>query len=245
MTSSPPSTDILTEYAPDGVLRVALNHGNRILAGRDASGAPKGISVDLATLIADRLGLPLRFVEYERAADVSGSAADGAWDLCFLAVDPKRAETLDFTLPYVAIEGRYLAGPSCAAADADALVASGVPVGTVEGSAYTLTLERQAGAEQLVRFPDIHAMLAALDGGAIPAAAGIGDVMAAEAALRPGARVLSPPFMEIRQAMAIVKGRPKAARDLTDMLAGLARSGAIADILERHGVARHCAVVPV
>ena len=240
----PPSQDLLSDYAPTGVLRVALNHGNRILVGRDGSGAPCGISVDLATLVAGRLGLPLRFVEYDRAADVSGAAADGVWDLCFLAVDPKRAETLDFTLPYVAIEGRYIAGPECDAADAAALVASGAPVGTVEGSAYTLTLERQAGADHLVRFPDIHAMLAALDAGDVAAGAGIGDVMAAEAALRPGARVLSPPFMEIRQAMAIVKGRPRAALHLDDMLAGLARSGAIADILERHGVAREAAVVP-
>ncbi|AZQ67219.1 transporter substrate-binding domain-containing protein [Silicimonas algicola] len=240
----PPSRQLLSEYAPEGVLRVALNHGNRILVGRDETGAPCGISVDLARLVAGTLNLPLQFVEYERAADVSGSATEGVWDLCFLAVDPKRAETLDFTLPYVAIEGRYLAGPGCDAADAAALVASGAPVGTVEGSAYTLTLERQAGADHLVRFPDIRAMLAALDVGTVAAGAGIGDVMAAEAALRPGSRVLSPPFMEIRQAMAIVKGRPRAARHLTDMLANLARSRAIADILERNGVARNAAVLP-
>lgn len=236
------STELKTEFAPHGTLRVALNHGNRILVGRDERGAPKGISVDLARTLAEALDLPLQFVEFDRAVDVSSSATDDLWDVCFLAVDPKRAETIDFTAPYIRIEGRYLAAPGCDAADADALVQSGVPVGTVKGSAYTLTLERNPGAEHLVVYEDIHAMLAALDAGDVAAAAGIGDVMETESQSRPGSRVLSPPFMEIRQAMATVKGRPLAAAHLRDFISSLARNGTVGDILERHGVSRDCAL---
>jgi len=232
------------QFAPNGVLRAALNHGNRILVSRDAAGLPQGISVDLARRLADWLGIDLTFVEFERAVDVSSSATEDLWDVCFLAVDPKRALTLDFTEPYVRIEGRYLASPGCSAEDAESLVASGAKVGTVDGSAYTLTLERMLGAENLMIYPNIFAMLAALDAGEVAAVAGIGDVMAAEAETRPGARVLSPPFMEIRQAMAIVKGRGAAAEALRGFIADLALSGETADILERHGVARNCAVVP-
>ena len=239
------STDELkSQYAPHGTLRVALNHGNRILVGRDANSAPVGISVDLARTLADTLDLPLEFVEFDRAVDVSSSATEDIWDVCFLAVDPKRAETIDFTAPYVRIEGRYLAAPSCDAANAEALVRSGVPVGTVKGSAYTLTLERKPGAAHLKVYEDIHAMLAALDAGDVAAAAGIGSVMEAEGESRPGSRVLSPPFMEIRQAMAIVKDRPLAAAHLKDYVAQLAREGKVGDILERHGVARSCAMIP-
>ncbi|PRY87266.1 transporter substrate-binding domain-containing protein [Donghicola tyrosinivorans] len=236
--------DLTTEYAPTGTLRVALNHGNRILVGRAADGSPQGISVDLARALGAELSLPVEFIEYERAVDVSNSATADAWDVCFLAVDPKRAEVLDFTHPYVRIEGRYLAGPDCTAATSDELVASGAPVGTVEGSAYSLTLQRKAGAEHLVVFPDIYAMLAALDTGQISAAAGIGDVMDAEAALRLGTRTLRPPFMEIRQAMAIVKGRPQAAAHLREFLGQLATTGGVGDILEAHGVSRQSALVP-
>lgn len=232
--------EIKHQYAPHGTLRVALNHGNRILVGRDARNAPVGISVDLARLLADTLGRPLKFVEFDRAVDVSSSATGDLWDVCFLAVDPKRAETIDFTAPYIRIEGRYLAAPGCEATDADALVHSGAPVGTVKGSAYTLTLERKPGAEHLKVYEDIHTMLAALDAGTVSAAAGIGAVMEEESQGRPGSRVLSPPFMEIRQAMAIVKGRPLAAAHLKDFIATLARDGTVGDILERHGVSRAC-----
>lgn len=232
------------QFAPQGDLRVALNHGNRILVGRDDQGQPQGISVDLAQRLADWLGVTPRFVEFDRAVDVSSSATEKLWDICFLAVDPKRAEVLDFTDPYVRIEGRYLAAAGCVARDAAELVASGAKVGTVDGSAYTLTLQRKPGAENLVIYPDIHAMLAALDAGEVTAAAGIGDVMAAEATTRPGSRVLSPPFMEIRQAMAIVKGRPEAAEALKTFITHLARTGKTGDILERHNVARSCAILP-
>ena len=232
------------QYAPTGTLRVALNHGNPILVGRDAGNRPQGIAVDLANALAGHLDLSIAFVDYQRAIDVSDTAAAGVWDVCFLAVDPKRAETLDFTEPYVRIDGRYLAGPACPAASSEDLVASGAKIGTVIGSAYTLTLERLPGREALVHFPGIRAALAALDAGDVAAVAGIGAVMEAAAAVRPGARVLSPPFMEIRQAMAIVKGRPAAARDLRAFLSARAAEGVVADILERHGLPRDCAILP-
>ncbi|ARC38892.1 amino acid ABC transporter substrate-binding protein (plasmid) [Paracoccus yeei] len=238
------STDILSELAPTGRLRAALNHGNFVLVARDEARRPYGISVDLATAFAAAVGLELDFIEYERAVDVSSSATNGAWDICFLAVDPKRAETIDFTTPYIRIDGRYLAGAHCDVSDSDALVASGAAVGSVEGSAYTLTLQRQPGAENLITYTDIHAALAALDAGKVAAIAGIGDAMAHEASKRQGTRVLSPPFMEIRQAMALPQGRPSASRVLKGWLDGAARSGLTGDILERYGVARSCAILP-
>lgn len=237
--------DILEQYAPrGGVLRVALNHGNRVLVGRNENGEAFGISVDLAKMLAENLGLPLRFVEFERAVDVSSSATDDVWDVCFLAVDPKRAQTIDFADPYVRIEGNYLASAASKAADAGQLVESGAKVGSVEGSAYTLTLLRMPGAENLVMFHDIFAALEALDAGEVEAIAGIRQPMEAEAAQRPGSRVLQPAFMEIRQAMALPQGRPKAAAHLRSFLAECARSGAVGDILERHGVSRDCAIAP-
>lgn len=238
------SGEIINEFAPTGVLRVALNHGNRVLVSRDTAGRPAGISVDLARDLARHLGIKLQFVEFERAVDVSSSAEDGLWDVCFLAVDPERAKTIAFTAPYVRIEGCYLASAHCAAADSGALVASGAPVGSVKGSAYSLTLQRKPGAENLVMFEDIFAALAALDGGEVQAIAGIRQAMEGEAASRPSSRVLLPPFMEIRQAMAMPQGRPAASQALSAFLAEALRSGRVSDILEAHGVARDCAILP-
>ena len=238
------ATEVRVQYAPAGELRVALNHGNRVLVGRDASGRPEGISVDLAQMLAAEVDLPLRFIEFDRAIDVFSSAQDDVWDVCFLAVDPRRAETIDFTDPYVRIEGSYLGAAACSSATSDELVASGARVGSIVGTAYTLTLERLPGYENVVLYKDILALLAALDAGEVEAIAGIGAVMAREAESRPGARVLAPPFMEIRQAMAVPRGRPMAGAHLRQFISDAARRGRIGDILERQGVGRGSAIVP-
>jgi polar amino acid transport system substrate-binding protein len=235
-------TELVQQFAPHGVLRVALNHGNRVLVDRRDSGEAFGISVDLAKALASHLGLDLHLIDYERAVDVSASATENAWDVCFLAVDPERAKTISFTAPYVRIEGCYLAGKHSTAKGSSELVEAGGKVGSVIGSAYSLTLMRKPGAENIVMHADIHAALEALDSGAVEAIAGIRLVMEGEAEKRPGSRVLQPPFMEILQAMAMPSGRELASAELARFLAEALASGRVGDILEKHGVDRNCAI---
>ncbi|MBM07569.1 MAG: amino acid ABC transporter substrate-binding protein [Oceanibulbus sp.] len=229
--------------APKGVLRVALNYGNRVLVDRGAGGRPQGISVEIAGLLSDWLSVDMSFVDYHRAADVSDAAAQDLWDVCFLAVDPERAKLITFTDPYVRIDGCYLVPARCSARDASELFSSSVKVGSVEGSAYSLTLQRKPGARNLRIYPDMATMFAALDNGEVDAVAGIGDVMQIKAAQRVGARVLHPSFMDIRQALGVPKGRFIAAAALKDFVRDLSRADMIGDILERHGVSRTCALL--
>ena len=64
-----PSPDLVARIAPTGTLRAAINLGNAVLAGRDAAtGAPKGVTVDLAGQLAERLGVALELVAVDGAA---------------------------------------------------------------------------------------------------------------------------------------------------------------------------------
>lgn len=235
--------ELRREFAPKGILRAVLNHGNRVLVTRDGEGNAQGITVDLARVLAERLNLPLTFIHRDQAIDVSSVAQDDVYDICFLAVDPERARTIHFTAPYVQIEGAYLVGAHCDTSDALTLVSEGHKVGTVEGSAYTLNLSRKPGAENLVYFPGINDALDAMEAGEVAALAGIKAVMDREGAKRDGTRVVGPSFMQIRQAMGLPAGRPDAARFLDEFIADMARSGQVGEILERHGVSASCAVV--
>lgn len=236
------SEDVRSAFAPTGKLRVALNHGNRVLIGRDEGGHPVGITAELAEILANELELPYRFVNYERAGDVSGSATQDAWDVCFLAVDPDRATVIDFTQPYIRIEGCYLVSEAANAVRASDVVENGLRIGAVKGSAYTLHLARAAGAENLVQFPDFGTAMSEFDRGRIDGIAGVRQAMAAEVVSRPGSRLLEPPFMEILQAMGLPAGRDPAINHLRNFLAERSRSGIIGDILARNGVARECAL---
>src|ERR1700690_919790 len=98
-----------SDLAPTGTLRAAINFGNPILAARvAATGEPRGVSVDLSRELAQRLGVPLRFVTYDAAGKVVEGLKSGAWDVAYVAIDPARAVDISYTAPYVVIEGACL-----------------------------------------------------------------------------------------------------------------------------------------
>ncbi len=52
--------EVVSELAPTGVLRAAINMGNFLLVtGRTPSGDPEGVAPDMAREIASRLGVPV------------------------------------------------------------------------------------------------------------------------------------------------------------------------------------------
>ena len=64
--------------APSGTLRASINIGNPILAGLDeGTGAPRGVSVDIARELARRLATPLECVVVDAAKKSVETVASG------------------------------------------------------------------------------------------------------------------------------------------------------------------------
>src|SRR5213075_2701351 len=79
----------VSDLAPTGKLRAAINFGNPVLAAKDPStGEARGVSVDLARELARRLNVPLEIVPYTAAGQVVEDLKSGAWDVAYLAIDP-------------------------------------------------------------------------------------------------------------------------------------------------------------
>ncbi len=224
------------QLAPGGTLRAAINYGNPLLATRDANGEPRGVSVDLARELARQLGVPLEIVTYTAAGKVVEGIRAGAWDVGFFAIDPVRAADTDFTAPYLVIEGAYLvpeASPICRNEDVDR---SGVRVAAAKGSAYDLHLTRALKQATLVHAPTSQAVTDTMLAQKLDVAAGVRQQMQADAKRLPGLRLLDGRFMEIRQAMAVPKGRAAGAAYLRDFVEKMKASGFIAESLKRHGI---------
>ncbi len=129
----------LSYLARDGVLRVAINTGNRALV-QERDGALLGVSPALARRLADEIGARLEPVVYSGAGKVFGDAGNDIWDVAFLAIDATRARKVSFTRPYVTIEATYAVRADGPVQDVEAADRDGVTVLTSTGSAYDMHL---------------------------------------------------------------------------------------------------------
>jgi polar amino acid transport system substrate-binding protein len=85
-------------HTPTGSLRASINLGNPILANTDAgTGAPCGVSVDLAQAFAQRLGVGIELVVFDSAGESVQAVTDEKADIGFFAVDPLRGAGIAFT----------------------------------------------------------------------------------------------------------------------------------------------------
>jgi polar amino acid transport system substrate-binding protein len=224
------------ELGGTGKLRAAINFGNPILANRDAGGEPRGVSVDLAREAARRLGLAIELVQFNSAGNVVDAIKARQVDMAFVAIDPVRAADMEYTAPYVIIEGAYLvrnASPLQRNEDVDR---AGTRVVVGRGSAYDLYLTRELKAATPVRAPTSPEVTNQFLAQNLDVAAGVKQQLEADAKRVGGVRLLPGRFMVIEQAMGVPKGRTAAQAWLSGFIEEMKASGFVADALKRHGV---------
>ena len=225
-------------FAPSGELRVAINVGNPILARRHPeTGEPEGVSIDLATQLAQRLGVPLRLVVFEAASKSVEAVAQGQADVGFFAIDPLRGEAIAFTAPYVLIEGAYLVKQDSPLQRNEEVDQAAHTIVVGQGSAYDLYLSREIKQAQLVRSPTSPEVVSYFLAHGHDVAAGVKPQLEAELPRIPGLRMLPGRFMVISQAMGLPKTRgDEAAAYLHQFVEDMKSSGVVAGALARHRI---------
>jgi polar amino acid transport system substrate-binding protein len=234
----------VSELAPSGKLRAAINYGNPILAARDPStGELRGVSVDLATELARRLGVPVEFVPYAAAGRVVEGVKTKSWDIAFVAIDPARALEIAYSPPYVVIEGAYMVRNDSAIRSNAEVDRAGVRVAVGKGSAYDLYLTRELKAASIVRAPTSPAVVDMFMAEKLEVAAGVRQQLELDAKRVAGVRMLDGRFMVINQAMGTPRERANGASYLRGFVEEMKSSGFVAAALARHHV-QGAAVAP-
>lgn len=223
------------DLAPSGRLRAAINFGNPVLAQRGPNGEPQGVSAALARELSAHLKVPIEFVLFEEAGKVAEAATQDKWDIAFLAIDPRRAATIDFTAPYVLIEGTYLTQQGSPLQKIEDVDNEKVSIAVAENSAYDLYLTRNLKHAKLIRGSNSSAAVAAFEQGRAEVLAGVRQPLADYARSHPQSRVMDGRFMSIQQAMCSPKGRETGARYLRDFIEAMKRSGFVAKALAASG----------
>src|ERR1700757_1105794 len=182
--------NVVTELAPSGKLRSAINFGNSVLAQKDAAtGEPRGVSAELARELAKRLAVPIEFGTFDAAGKVFDALQKGAWDIAFLAIDPVRAAGIDFTGPYVVIEGSYVVPSNSPLRTVEDVDRAGVRIAVARASAYDLYLPRAIKNAPRVRESSAPEALELFLRDKLEAAAGVKQPIVAFAQAHPDTRV--------------------------------------------------------
>jgi polar amino acid transport system substrate-binding protein len=242
-TTDPRAAAAAAQLSGSGKLRAAINYGNPILAARGDDGQPRGVSVDLAREAARRLGVPIELIAFTSAGNVVEAVKAQQVDLAFVAIDPVRAADMEYTAPYVIIEGAYLVRNGSALQRNDEVDRAGTRVAVGRGSAYDLFLTRELKAATLVRAPTSPAVTDLFLAQNLEVAAGVKQQLQADAARVGGVRLLPGRFMVIEQAMGVPKGRTAAQAWLSVFIEEMKASGFVAAALQRHGI-QGAAVAP-
>lgn len=221
--------------APSGTLRVAINLGNPVLAQRSEEGELGGASVHLAKRLATALGVETEIITFNAAGKVVEACKDDVWDIAFLARDPKRAESIFFTSPYVIIEGTYLVRSESEFMHVDELDNKGVSISVGKGAAYDLFLTRNLTNAKIVRANTSAAAVDVFVERQLDAAAGVRQPLQKFSNEFDGYRVLSDSFTNIEQAMALPISRKEAGWFMDDFVHSAIKEGFVKDAFYKSG----------
>jgi len=230
--SSAATPEAVAQLAPTGALRASINLGNPVLA-QGSPQDPRGVTVDIAREVGDRLGVEVELVCFDAARKSFDAMADGRADICFLAIDPAREAEVAFTAPYVIIEGVYVVPDDSPIRTSDDVDRDGIRIGVKEGSAYDLHLTRALRHATLVRGAEGVDVFSA-DG--LEVGAGVREPVTEYVQTHSGLRVVEGPFMQIQQAVGTPRGRgDEAVGFLRELVEELKADGFVAAALRRSG----------
>jgi len=237
------SQEAVGELDKPKVLRVGINLGNMLLVtDRKPDGTPVGVAPDMAARIANALGTEVEYVCYPTPGEV-GDALD-TWDICLIAIEPKRAEVIDFCKPYVQIEATYLVPAGSPFQKVEDVDKAGVKIAAPARAAYDLYLTRTLKHAELVRgegLPGTFEMFKKAAGD-LDALAGLTPALLENAKEMPGSRVLPGRYTAIKQSVGTKHGKPALKALIEKVLADAVADGTVQSLIDKHGVTGKLAV---
>ena len=231
------SEAIAAELAPTGVLRAAINMANFLLVtGRTANGDPEGVAPDMARVIADKLGVKVHYVLFERPNALADAAGSNVWDIGLIGAEPARAAKIAFTTAYVEIEATYLVPPGSPLQSLADVDRAGILIGVTAGSAYDLWLERNIQNATLVRSNPQRSAWQQFTEDRLDAYAGLRPGLLSDLAKLPGSHILAGQFTAVQQAIGTSKANLAGAAFLQNFVENAKASGMVASLIEKHHV---------
>lgn len=232
------SPDDLKQLAPTGRLRggiVIAPAASAFFCVKDASGAPRGVTVDLLRAFAGALNLPLDMQVFDNSGQVTDAVAAGTCDVAFMPRDPTREGKVDFGPAYYLIASTYLVPAGSKITSIDEVNRLGVRIVGISNTTTVRSARRSAPNASVEEVPSVDQM-------AEMAASGKGDAFALShdsfvglLPRLPGARVLPGHFQQTGISVAVPKGRAAGLKIATALIEQAKRDGTVRGALDAAG----------
>lgn len=219
-----------------GKLRAGINLGNVLLVtGTTESGNPSGVSPAIAAALARNFGFSISYQTYPSPGAVADAVDRDEWDICLIAEDPKRAETIEFCGAYAEIEATYLVPAGSKLMRLEDVDKPGVRIAVSDRSAYDLYLSRTLKHAELKRAPGLKAAFELFQNQKLEALAGLRPALLENAESMPGATVLDGAYTAVRQAVGVKPGNPSFSKAVKRFVSESRSNGLVGGLINEYG----------
>jgi polar amino acid transport system substrate-binding protein len=228
------------ELAPTGKLRVGIGvapASSAFWATKDpAGGQPRGVTVELGTALAQKLGVPLELMVYNSSGEVTEAGAAAQWDVSFMPADAERAKKVDFGPNYYQFVSTYLVPPDSPIRTIDQVDRAGVRVVGVANTTTIRSAERALKAATVSGAKSVDEILDMLKAGTADAVALGRESLESLQPRLPGARILDGHFHATGVAVAVPKNKPASLAYVTAFIEEAKASGLVRKALDASNI---------
>jgi polar amino acid transport system substrate-binding protein len=226
------------DIAPGGTLRAVYIATNPAQATRDpATGVTRGPSYDLTVELAKRLGIAVDVKPVAGPAAVMAAVSGGEADIGFVAYEPSRAGTIEFSQTYLLVQQSFIVLDGSAIRTIADIDRPGQKIAGVRDDSISLYLRRTLKQATLVEIANNPAetkrMLATKEIDAFGASRPRLSALVAET---PGTRLLSDNLFGVPQTVIVPKGKTGALEAVNRFIDDARASGLLKTAIERSGI---------
>src|SRR5215467_2065981 len=219
---------IISEIAPTGKLRVAVNAATPVQLIRTPDGKiTGGVAFEFGKFIADKLGVSLEMVPYPSSLTFTQSFGKREWDIALGVKTPLVADKADFIQEVLVSDYLFIARPGREFADAAEVDRPGVKIGVGESSVSDQFLSKTLKSAELIRFPAGDKSLEALRSGQVDVLAASASNVEQVAKRVPDAKIVRGAFTNDRSMLILPKGRSAEARAKISEIANEAKKAGL------------------
>ena len=226
------------DIAPGGTLRAVYLGSNPAQAVQDrATGAIRGASADLARELGKHINVPVELKPAASPQGVIDAVRSGAADIGFVAYEPSRAGTVEFSQTYMLVQQSFLVLDGSAIQAIADIDRAGQVIAGVRNDSITLYLKRKLKQATLLEVennpPEIQRLLTRKE---IDACGANRQRLTTLRAETPGTRLLPDSLFGVPQTIIVPKGRAEVLTAVNRFIDDVRASGFLQNAITSSGI---------